>query len=51
MYATCPRSASSGYHPDFHEEHVTIGEWQGRDMACVNERSTAWRGMGMVCVN
>jgi hypothetical protein len=58
MWATCPRSASSGYqaefhegcyqkhtnplncssdifgyHADFHEEHGTVGEWQGRGMA------------------
>jgi len=26
----------SGYHADFHEEHGTIGAWQGRGMACVN---------------
>jgi hypothetical protein len=64
MEATCPRSASSGYHAEFHEGryqkqtsplncttsssgisgyHVdfhegrgTVGEGQGRDMACVN---------------
>jgi hypothetical protein len=64
MWATCPRSASSGYyaefhegcyekhtsplncrtsisdisgyHADFQEGHVTVGEWQGRGMACVN---------------
>jgi hypothetical protein len=64
MWATCPRSASSdyhaefhegcyqnytnifncrtsssdisGYHADFHEGHGTVGEWQGRGMACVN---------------
>jgi hypothetical protein len=39
MWATCPRSASSGYHADFHEGHGTIGEWQGRGMA--------WQGNGM----
>jgi hypothetical protein len=61
MWATCPLSASSGYHAefhevcyqkhtnlrcisdisayhvDFHEGHGTVGEWQGRGMACVNE--------------
>jgi len=26
----------SGYHADFHEEHGTIGAWQGRGMTCVN---------------
>jgi hypothetical protein len=26
----------SGYHADFHEGHDTVGEWQGRSMACVN---------------
>jgi hypothetical protein len=60
MWATCPHSASSGYHAkfregyyqksgsrtsssdisvchaDFHEEHGTAGEWQGRGMACVS---------------
>jgi hypothetical protein len=64
MWATCPLSASSGYHAefqegcyqkltnplncktsssdisgyhaDFHEGHGTVGEWQGRGMACVN---------------
>jgi hypothetical protein len=64
MWATIPRSASSGYHTefhevcyqkhtnplncrtsssdisgyyaDFHEEHGTVGERQGRSMACVN---------------
>jgi hypothetical protein len=75
MWATCPRSASSSYHAEFHEDrhqkHTnplnwrtsssnisgyntdfqegrgTVGEWQGRDMACVNERGTAWQGNGM----
>jgi hypothetical protein len=64
MWATCPRSAYSGYHAefhegfyqkhtnplnyrtssldisgyhaDFHEGHGTVGEWQGRGMACMN---------------
>jgi hypothetical protein len=64
MWATCPRSASSGYHAEFHEGcyqmHInpvncrtsssdisgyqadfyegcgTVGEQQGRGMACVN---------------
>jgi hypothetical protein len=64
MWATCSRSASFGYHAefhescdqkqthplngrtsssdifgyhaDFHEGHGTVGEWQGRGMACVN---------------
>jgi hypothetical protein len=57
MWTTCPLSASSGYHAefhegfyqnhtsssdisvyhaDFHEGHSTVGEWQGRGMACVN---------------
>jgi hypothetical protein len=26
----------SGYHAGFHEGHGTVGEWQGRGMACVN---------------
>jgi hypothetical protein len=26
----------SGYHTEFHEGHGTVGEWQGRSMACVN---------------
>jgi hypothetical protein len=26
----------SVYHADFHEGHGTVGEWQGRGMACVN---------------
>jgi hypothetical protein len=26
----------SGYHADFHEGHGTVGERQGRGMACVN---------------
>jgi hypothetical protein len=30
MWATCPRSASSGYHAEFHEGHGTVGEWHGR---------------------
>jgi hypothetical protein len=56
MWLTCPRSASSGYHAefheacsdisgyhaDFHEGDGTVGEWQGRGMACVNERGKAW---------
>jgi hypothetical protein len=25
-----------GYPSDFHEGHGTVGEWQGRGMACVN---------------
>jgi hypothetical protein len=34
----CRTSSSdiSGYHTVFHEGHVTVGEWQGRGMACVN---------------
>jgi hypothetical protein len=34
----CMTSSSdiSGYHADFHEGHGTVGEWQGRGMACVN---------------
>jgi hypothetical protein len=36
MWATCPRLASSVYHADIHEGHGTVGEWQGRGMACVN---------------
>jgi hypothetical protein len=33
----CRTSCSdiSGYHADFHEGHGTVGEWQGRGMACV----------------
>ena len=27
----------SGYHADFHEGHGTVGAWQGRGMACVNQ--------------
>jgi hypothetical protein len=27
--------AISGYHADFHEGDGTVGEWQGRRMACV----------------
>jgi hypothetical protein len=26
----------SCYHADFHEGHGTVGEWQGRGVACVN---------------
>jgi hypothetical protein len=64
MRVTCPHSASSGYHAEFHEGYYkkqtnplncktsssdisgyhaefhggdrTVGEWQGRGMACVN---------------
>jgi hypothetical protein len=25
-----------GYHADFHDEHGTVSEWQGRGMASVN---------------
>jgi hypothetical protein len=34
----CWNSSSdiSGYHADFHEGHGTVGEGQGRGMACVN---------------
>jgi hypothetical protein len=34
----CRTSSSdiSGYYADFHEGHGTVGEWQGRGMACVN---------------
>jgi hypothetical protein len=34
----CRTSSSviSGYHADFHEGHDTVGEWQGRGMACVS---------------
>jgi len=40
----------SGYHAEFHEEHGTVGAWQGRGMAFVNKR-TAWQrnGMGTEC--
>jgi hypothetical protein len=33
----CRTSSSdiSGHHADFHEGHGTVGEWQGRGMACV----------------
>jgi hypothetical protein len=33
----CRNSSSdiSGYHADFHG-HGTVGEWEGRGMACVN---------------
>jgi hypothetical protein len=64
MWATCPPSASSGYHSefhegcyqkhisdyhaDFHEGHGTVGEWHGRGMAW---HGMAWNGRGMVCVN
>jgi hypothetical protein len=36
--SNCRTSSSdiSGYHADFHEGHGTVGEWQGRYMACVN---------------
>jgi hypothetical protein len=34
----CRTSSSdiSGYHTEFHEGHGTVGELQGRGMACVN---------------
>jgi hypothetical protein len=32
----------SCYRADFHEGHGTVGKWQGRGMACVNQRGTAW---------
>jgi hypothetical protein len=34
----CRTSSSdiSGYHADLHEGHGTVGEFQGRGMACVN---------------
>jgi hypothetical protein len=32
----------SSYHADVHEGHGTVREWQGRGMACVNYRGTAW---------
>jgi hypothetical protein len=75
MWVTCPRSASSGdhaefhegcyqkhteplncrtissdisgYHTDFHEGHGTVGEWQGRGMACVHYCGTAGARHGM----
>jgi hypothetical protein len=33
----CRTSSSDifGYHAGFHEGHGTVGEWQGRDMACM----------------
>jgi hypothetical protein len=37
----------SGYHAHFHEGHGTVGEWQGRGMACVSKRGTAWMGNSM----
>jgi hypothetical protein len=36
----------SSYHADFHEGHGTVGEWQGRSMACVNLCTTAWEQHG-----
>jgi hypothetical protein len=35
----CRTSSSdiSGYRADFQEGHGTVGEWQGRGMACVNQ--------------
>jgi hypothetical protein len=76
MWATCPRSASSGYnaeshegcyrkytnplkgrakssgisgyHVDFHEGHVTVGEWQGRGTVWKgNDMGTAWARIDM----
>jgi hypothetical protein len=75
MWATCPRSSSSGYraefregcyqkhtnplncrtsssyisgyNADFREGYGSVGEWQGRGIACVNERGMAWQGNGM----
>jgi hypothetical protein len=34
----CRTSSSddSGYHADVYEGHGTVGEWQGRGIACVN---------------
>jgi hypothetical protein len=34
----CRTSSSdiSGYHADFHQGRGTVGEWEGRGMACVN---------------
>jgi len=37
----------SGYHPEFHEGHGTVGAGQGRGMACVNY-GTTWHGHGML---
>jgi hypothetical protein len=45
----CRTSCSdiSGYHTDFHEGHGTVGQWQGRGIACVNKRGTVWQRNGM----
>jgi hypothetical protein len=36
----------SDYHAEF-QEHFTVGDWQGRGMACVNYRDPAWQGNSM----
>jgi hypothetical protein len=32
----------SSYHAAFHKGYGSVGEWKGRDMACVNYRGTVW---------
>jgi hypothetical protein len=38
-------SDTSGYHADFHEQHGTVGAWQGHSM------TGEWHGHSMLCVN
>jgi hypothetical protein len=64
MWATCPRSAYSGYHAEFHEgcyqkhtnpsnSRTSSSDISGYHANFHEEHGTVgeWQGRGMVCVN
>jgi hypothetical protein len=57
MWATCSRSASSGYHAEFHEgcyQEQTISSdisVYDADFHEVHGTVEEWQGRGMACVN
>jgi hypothetical protein len=56
MWAICPRSASSGYHPDYHEGYqkdtIPLKDISGYYTDFHEGHGTfgEWRGHGMECV-
>jgi hypothetical protein len=64
MWTTCPRSASSGYHPEFHEGcyqkntnplncRASSSDISGYHTDFHEGHGTVgeWQGLGMVCVD
>jgi hypothetical protein len=64
MWTTCPRSASSGYHAEFHERYyqkhtnplncgISSSDISGYHADFQEGHGTVgeWQGRGMVCVN